>query len=597
MKRLFPYSIRGRLLLIFITIIILSVSVMSLFSIRLYRQSLMKNAERHSDELLQTINSTLTSHLEEYSSILGNALLSEQIHQVLLPEVQTKLTKTERLELLQNYKQNVLGYRENLSEVYAISLDRSVYPSLGVYADLSNNVESYEWYQELFSHNGGFVVDAGESWLSNIYPNSKVTITCARLMKEVQPAHTPSDVIGALVIELNPNFIQKLLESSLSDESHLIITNADGLILYDSSGKTVGFPISDSYPYCTFQEGEPEFSNHPDNTHFYATETLNYGWAAFLITETTGITHQAKQFLQPVTILAITIVAMSLMISFVVSKSLVRPIKNIQTTIEQLHSGDLSGRVTGEFPVELKEIVQSYNNTLDDLETLLTENYIVKLDLLEVKYYAFQAQMNPHFIFNVLEIINSQLLIDGKPETAKTIRSLARLIRYNLNNAENDTTLSADVNYLRIYCDLLQEVYKEFHSHTIDLPSEVSDCKIPSFILQPIVENAVIHGMRELDRPGKLHITIACEDQKVVIHIRDNGVGFSEKDLRKLQKQLDAPLLAKRTAEQSSVGIFNVHSRLVLKYGQEYGLQIDSKEGEFTDVCVSFPLVDSPKEY
>ena len=161
MKRLFPYSIRGRLLLIFITIIILSVSVMSLFSIRLYRQSLMKNAERQSDELLQTINSTLTSHLEEYSSILGNALLSEQIHQVLLPEVQTKLTKTERLELLQNYKQNVLGYRENLSEVYAISLDRSVYPSLGVYADLSNNVESYEWYQELFSHNGGFVVPGG----------------------------------------------------------------------------------------------------------------------------------------------------------------------------------------------------------------------------------------------------------------------------------------------------------------------------------------------------------------------------------------------------------------------------------------------------
>lgn len=597
MKKLIPYSIRGRLLLLFIIIIILSVSVMSLFSIRLYKQTLMRNAERHSDELLQTINSTLSSYIEEYSNVLSNALLSERIHKVLLPENQTKLTKTERLALLQNYKQDVLGYRENLNEVYAISLDRSVYPALGVYADLPNNVESYEWYQDLFSYDGGFVVDAGESWLRSIYPNSKVNITCARLMKEVQPTHTPSDVIGALVIELNPTFIHKLLASSLSDESHLIITNADGLILYDSSAETVGSHVVDLYPYCTFQDGAPKFSDYPDNTHFYAVETFNYGWAAFLITETTGITHQAKQFLQPVIIVAIAIVAMSLMISFVVSKSLVRPIQNIQTAIEQLHNGDLSGRVAGEFPVELKEIVQSYNATLDDLETLLTENYIVKLDLLEVKYYAFQAQMNPHFIFNVLGIINSQLLIDGKPETAKTIRSLARLIRYNLNNAENDTTLSADVNYLRIYCDLLQEVYKEFHSYTIDLSPEANDCKIPSFILQPIVENAVIHGMRDLDRPGKLHIAIACEDQKVVIHIRDNGVGFPKEDLRKLRNRLDAPLLTKRTAEQASIGILNVHSRLILKYGQEYGLQIDSKEGVFTDVCVSFPLVDSPKEY
>lgn len=583
-------SLRTELIITFIAITSLTIVCLSIFSFQHYRKELVSNTEQRAKELVSTIESGIDSYLNEYSNITSNALLSENIHLVLQPTSATGLSQAERQTIFENYYNDVLGYRKNVQNVYAVSLDGLVFTSTGISIKLDQPITEYAWYQEAQNANGAFMISSGQSWVFSSYENKASCITVARLMKKVVPSASVSTHIplGVLAIEISPNFLTNLLSGSISGNSHLVISGSDGCILYDSLNPCKSNYVTDIYPNYVFFAGAPTISEKNRSNVFTYAHQMDCGWSLFMCIDLSDTIKIAVQFMQPLLIFAVAVLSAIILMSLLLTNTIVRPIHKIQDHMKLHQSGDLPRKIGGRFPTELSGVVESYNILLDDLERLISENYLVKIENLESQYKSLQAQMNPHFIYNVLEIICCQMTIENHSEIAKTVRGLAKLLRYNLNNASRLITLKDEVEIIENYCNLLREVYQNFGSVTFDLPKSFEHHTIPTFILQPIVENAVIHGFRSIDYLGYIKITIHEDGDDLLVIVWDNGCGIPYNQLVDIKSTLYGS--GKNTASNhTSIGLFNVHRRLMLKYGIRYGVKVESEEGSFTRVTLRVP--------
>lgn len=587
----YPFSIRRMMTIIFTIMILVPVFALSAFSYRSYQNRLAKTSEAHSMETLRTIDSNITAYLDEYSRLARSALLSETIHSAMTTSVHSGLNNVERCALFQQYRNEVIGYREHLKEIYAVSLDGLVLPAIGFSSVLPKPIEQYDWFQTVLAADGGVVVDVGKSWLSDVYPSFQTSITVSRLMKRVTAGASSKgfDTLGVLVFELSPRFLKALLGDTLNKTSHLILTDRSGYILYDSASSDMGAYVTDRYPVCVLTEQGPSFAPGEKADCFYQAKSLNYDWNAYLITETSDTVAEAMQYIQPLCTVGVSLIFMLFLLSLYFSKSVMKPIDTLQHSMADLRQGNFTGRVTGAFPEELQGLVDSYNDMSDDLEELLTENYLAKIENLESQYGALQSQMNPHFIYNILEVINFQLTLSGNPDLAQTTRDLAKLIRYNMRSESGTTTMGADMQNLDSYCRLMQEVYRSFAGFELLLPAELENCVIPCFTLQPIVENSILHGFADIDHPGHIHVEASLVEPDLVIEVTDDGSGIDEDRLSEIRQSLANHAAPIDSGKHSSVGLSNIHRRLSFRFGKRYGLSIESKEGSYTKVTVRIP--------
>jgi len=592
----YPFSIRRMMTSFFTIMILVPVFALSAFSYRIYQKRLTKTSEAHSMETLRTIDSNISAYLDEYSSLARNALLSETIHSAMTSGAHSGLSSVERCALFQQYRNEVIGYREQLKEIYAVSLDGLVLPAIGFSSLLPKPIEQYDWYQTVFAADGGVVVDTGQSWLNDVYPSFQTSITVSRLMKRVTAGASSKrfDTLGVLIFELSPRFLNTLLRDTLNETSHLILTDRNGCILYDSAGSDTdtGTYVTDRYPVCVLTDQGPSFASGEKANSFYQAQQLHYDWNAYLITETSDTVAEAMQYIQPLCTVGISLILMLFLLSLYFSKSVMKPIETIQHSMANLRQGKFTGRVSGAFPEELQGLADSYNEMSDDLEELLTENYLARIENLESQYGALQAQMNPHFIYNILEVINFQLTLSGSPDLAQTTRDLAKLIRYNMRSDTGMTTMGADMQNLDSYCRLMQEVYRGFAGFELLLPPELESCVIPCFTLQPIVENSILHGFADLDHPGHIRVEAYLAQSDLLIEITDDGIGMEEERLTAVRQSMAEPAVPIHNGQHSSVGLSNIHRRLSFRFGKQYGLSIESKKGRYTKVIVRIPQMN-----
>lgn len=208
---------------------------------------------------------------------------------------------------------------------------------------------------------------------------------------------------------------------------------------------------------------------------------------------------------------------------------------------------------------------------------------------------ALQSQINPHFLYNTLESIRGKAYSEGQQEIAEMTEALSSFFRYSISRKGNDVTLEEELINIQNYFKIQQFRFDNRFQLEIDLPDATSlyHCRLPKLTLQPIVENAIYHGLEEKMGQGKIRITAFANDQRTVITIADNGVGIPEDTLTQLRDRLDesSPLPAGSQGRTRNTGIalHNVNRRLKLMYGPASGLSINSSPGFGTDVEITLP--------
>ena len=283
----------------------------------------------------------------------------------------------------------------------------------------------------------------------------------------------------------------------------------------------------------------------------------------------------------------VLILAVTLLIGAFVLYLLSKPVRQILNKIDLLATGDLSVRMDPTPYRETERMATAFNDMADRLENLFDEVYTKGLLLREAEFDLLESQIRPHFIFNVLELINMRCLAAGQNGICRIITNLAQLLRTNITYKHKQTiTFEEELRYVQYYLELQKERFEDNLHYEIDLEDpDILKHYLPKLTIQPLVENSIVHGLEPKRGGGTLRIAIWEEADAICVRVSDDGVGFETAQLN-----LDSPENKEDKTSHNHVALTNINRRIQLLYGPPYGMTIASIPGKGTDVMLTLPI-------
>ena len=310
----------------------------------------------------------------------------------------------------------------------------------------------------------------------------------------------------------------------------------------------------------------------------------DYNLGAFSIMPKELLAKNEKVLNQNLLLITMIMLAVISISFYFVSKSLSRPLEDMTKTVKRIQAGETHLRMENLKEDEAGELGKSFNNMLDQIEGLIAREYENKLLLNHAQYQALQAQINPHFLYNTLDTMGSIAEIDGCDQVSALCQSLAELFRYSLNMKKPFSTVSQEMVHLKNYIYIMNIRMQNQIRYTFDINDTILNDELPRISIQPLVENAINHGLKNYKGEKKIYICACPEEQNLVITVEDNGVGMSEERIRELFEESPD-----QGDKRDSIGILNIHKRMRLLFGEQYGVKIESTPGKGTRVILTVP--------
>lgn len=296
-----------------------------------------------------------------------------------------------------------------------------------------------------------------------------------------------------------------------------------------------------------------------------------------------------------------TFIAVMLLVFVVLAYLINRLVKRILQqfhmllgTMHQVQTGDLSARTESFTGDETGELSVQFNRMLDRIQGLMKENIDRELMARNSEIRALQNQINAHFIYNVLESIKMMAEIDEEYVISDAITTLGKLLRYSMKWSAGNVQVREEVEYVQNYLSLMNLRFDYDIRLTVDLTEAVLEQAVPKMTLQPVVENAILHGMKETAEDIDIYIAGSIRDEECFIEITDTGRGMPEEKLEYLRKKLDGKT-KEAECQERGIGLKNVQDRIRMAFGTSYGLEVVSQRGSYTKVIIRLPGVQEPK--
>ncbi|WP_195336160.1 sensor histidine kinase [Paraclostridium bifermentans] len=288
-----------------------------------------------------------------------------------------------------------------------------------------------------------------------------------------------------------------------------------------------------------------------------------------------------------ISLISLLCIALILLITYLVIKNFSDKLSNMMQGIENIKRGDLSVRFNVEKEEdELDMIAIEIDRMCESLQENIEKTYKSEVEQKEAELNALQAQIKPHFLYNTLEVIRMCALASKNKEVANMIYNLASMFKYSTYNNASDVKLSEMINYCEMYLNLCCTRYKGIIDYKVDIDEELLDFKVPKFILQPVIENSINHGMAKDRNDNFISIKANIIEEDIELIVEDNGIGISSERMNVIEENLNHNLQKK-----SSIGLMNINSRLKIRFGDKYGIHINSEENRGTIVKLKIPIL------
>lgn len=469
-----------------------------------------------------------------------------------------------------NYNVNVASlyvYLTNPGGQFISSTNR--FSSLSFFHDTS-------WYDSYLAHMDTEELVWNEFRSIRPYSFQEEPITVLTIYRKIFSSGK-ADADGVLVLNVHAQQINRSLQDLLAnDRERLLVTDAAGQLVFHSG---------DEPKQIEWEANSVTVDGR--RYRFYAMESSLQPWEYRLLIPESEV-YAVPTILTRLTVLLVLLTLLiGMLISSYVANRNYRDIRSIVETIDSAKEGKELPRL----PTAHTDV---YSYIVRNLIASFVRNEYLKVQLSERRYHmrtlellALQSQLNPHFLFNTMETIYWRTLaLTGKPnEATAMIEHLSDILRYALDSEERMVPLQQEIEMTKAYLEIQHFRYKDAFSVTWDIPGAIEHISIMRLVLQPLVENAIYHGIRGLDRPAQITIRVTERESHVRIAVIDNGRGMNRSRLQEVRSQLRNP-----PAERGShIGLANTSKRLQLQYGKRYGLHVYSREASGTCVVMRIP--------
>lgn len=481
---------------------------------------------------------------------------------------------------LEEYFNTIKASDSSISNIFLID-DKEV-----VFSDLdqegSENITILEFYENIAKDNPNKTM-----WLSTInsmYQAGEEVNQVIPVVTTIPGDKEDNDILGVLVCEIEPNTFSNLLlgkQNDFPNQFTYIIDKSQNVVATNNSGlKKNWIEEIDK----KFQEGPRKFKIEIEGREYYVCGQYNgiTGWRTFSIVLGENIFPQSRILKNSVLFFVGIITISVFVLIMIISYTLTKPINILTKAMKSVQEQNFALQIPNKRKDEIGKLTDSFNFMIGKIKTLIQEVYEKKLEQKNAELEALQAQINPHFLYNTLDSINWMLIDKDEYEISKIVVSLGDLMKYAINKKSVFVSIEEEFEYLQSYLIIQKKRLGERMKYSIEVEDKLKSFQIPKLLVQPILENAIIHGTEYSKENGIIKVRAYEKDDCVYIFVTDNGQGIrKEKLVQLLDFQYDN--------NYSGIGIQNVDKRLRLHYGEKYKLIIESDYGIGTKVTIRIP--------
>jgi two-component system sensor histidine kinase YesM len=561
--RAIPRSVRSQVVILLLVFIIFPTTIISTFTLSKFTKIIKDNTAAAMKTALEHSKQNTAQFMKDVEDtalvIMTNEII---VSNILKKNPETSISeKLDAAAMLDQYLFELKMYNFRAEEIAVIN-------KYGEKLFAGKNTIHQEdftdptWYDEIDKLDG-------KPYWGRFEKNGKY-IYVARKIREYIHSLGRFERIGTVVITFSEKEFSRINESvKLLNGSKLMIADANGVVVSSSDKSAVGKRLS-SEGNLTIDERIP-----------------NSDWnivMAVPLDEILSVDRNIKVFILLVTSVSV-IVAFFLAVLFAYKitiplKRLVKEVKN------RINSGDFSFTST---PIrhrqdEIAELGQGFYRLLSEFNDIKNAMHKVEMMKKEAELEALKSKINPHFLYNSLESVRMLAVVNKDPGTAEMIKSLGDIFRY-ISSGQNDVIgLAEELVYLQNYINLQKLRYEDRIRFEFDIPEQLLDTKLMKLVLQPVVENSIGHGIDRKRGSGLVKISAKEHEHGVLLEVWDNGAGIESDRLNMIRKSMDDP-----DDGANRIGLRNVYQRLRMRFGEPYGLSLDSRPGEYTSVFILVP--------
>ncbi|MEH7255062.1 sensor histidine kinase, partial [Neobacillus niacini] len=405
--------------------------------------------------------------------------------------------------------------------------------------------------------------------------NNKEYLSFLRLLRD--PDNQKE--LGVIRIDFSPSYISEIIDQFSND--YLQITNFNNEPL-------LGGQADDLFSSC---HSNNSWVKDEETGKEYICVTHTSNKTGFKISSLISKDHlykDVRDFDRFIYILIGVCLLFSLLISYYMANYLLRPLYLLKNRIQFFQTKSQSSPQSMD---EFAELAVAYDGMLSEIDYLVEEVYEITKQNAEAEFKALQSQMDPHFIFNTLESINMKAISNDQYELSDMIVELGKLIRFRLRNEEQQILLGEEITFTKTYVNIMKNRLEDALEVDWDVEDEVLEFPVPKYIIQPLIENSIMHGYGDNIQSLKVLITIRRDQQTLKLTVKDNGSGITDERLLKIEEALHGVHLpkveeTKKKNNRGSIALVNINRRLQLIYGINSRLHISSITGIGTMVDI-----------
>lgn len=581
-QRQLPFGNGGIRSIIFLYFTITAAAASIFIGLSLYTRMSGQVSETVMEEnqiLIDQVNRSVENYLKTvmklsdslYYSIIKNADLSD-------PSV------GERFNLL---------YENNMDQTDSIALFSAdgelleSVPALRVRNNLDVTREAWFSYTLDRTENQHFFLPQVQQIFESSSDQYRWVIPMTRVVEITKGTDT---VQGILLIHLNYTGLKLLLDGvTLGNEGYIYLIDGNGEIIYHPRAQLIdsGLEHENNRAVSEYRDGIYQETFHGEERVITVKSVGYTGWKLIGVAPRQTVSlNSLKTQLLVVFVAAFILFLMSLVNSYISSR-ITTPIRKLELSVNEIEKGNLNAKVDAEGSYEIRHLGKSVQNMAKQIQVLMADIVSEHEKKRKQEFDTLQSQINPHFLYNTLDIIVWMIENEKPDQAVKAVTALARFFRISLSRGKSIITVKDELEHVRNYLMIQHMRFKNRFSYTIEAEDEVLELASLKLMLQPLVENAIYHGMEFMDGDGEIFISAWKEGEDLYLKVSDNGLGMTEEQVARLFS--DTPHTG--SSRGSGIGVKNVNERIRLYFGSEYGLSIESEPDEGTVVTIHLPAV------
>jgi len=557
---------------------------LGLFYYRKINDLLRERLTASATEVVRQAGDTIEAILRETEAVrtlvIMKANASEELLTGAVPATgQPARAARELNEFLQNLRLSI----RYLSNIYLVGANGVVYSSAFIFD--SSALLAKPWVRGLLDFTKPREVFHLHrvDYDANIYTHPFVLSFGVRIARRRDPRH-----IVRIVIDISSDELAASLRwANLGKSGALLLTDKDGIVLSSGRKDHVGCDVRSLFGDCAYDPaGASEGSTRECGDNLIIQRGIgSAGWLLGVV-PLAAFYGEFTKVRNLFMLLTLGFAALTFLLSVALAHRITRPLQRLSMAMRAIQDGDFSVHLRESGTREIASLTRSFNAMGSEIKSLLRKLSLKERESLRAELLALRLQINPHFLYNTLDVMRGIAHAHGAGEAAEIARSLSALLRYSMVQGADIVPLSEELASLRHYLGIQKRRFDGRFSTRIRVDIDAEGTKVPRFVLQPIVENVFQHAVERSVAPVSIRISVREDGQDLLVEVSDDGPGLEEQEVGSIVRSLRDGLESKN----SGIGLLNVHNRIRLAYGEGYGLAFASAKGRGTEVRMRIPL-------